>query len=252
MVKDLFSEVSSEYRDCRPNNYPSELFAELISYTPEREIAYDCGTGNGQFANHLVKYFSQVLASDFSEEQIAQAQLHPRINYFVCPAEVNPLPDRSCDLISVMQAVHWFDRAGFYREAQRLLKSSGILVLGCYGYFSLPQADKPLQRAVSDFLTAVAPYWPPERKLIDEKYQTISFPFREITIPEGRHRLVHHWNAQELIGYLATWSSTQKLVRQRGTKAIAPIYDEIARYWFENPTEIAEIVWPLYFRVGRK
>ena len=74
MVKDYFSDVASDYQYFRPSNVPLEFFNELISYLQNRDAAYDCATGNGQFANHLVNYFPKVYASDLSIEQIKHAK----------------------------------------------------------------------------------------------------------------------------------------------------------------------------------
>ena len=45
--QDHFSKQASLYARYRPQ-YPAALFEYLASVAPEREAAWDCGTGNGQ------------------------------------------------------------------------------------------------------------------------------------------------------------------------------------------------------------
>lgn len=84
--KDLFSSTSKEYARSRPN-YPKALFEFLVGLVPHRNLAWDCATGNGQAAVCLSKYFEQVIASDASKEQIANAQHRNNIRYEVFAAE---------------------------------------------------------------------------------------------------------------------------------------------------------------------
>lgn len=106
--KDHFSSVASNYASSRPS-YPPELFSWLAHQCTKLELAWDCGTGNGQAAIALVKYFKQVQATDASTQQLTQAFAHPQINYRVASAENSFLDNQSVDLVVVAQAVHWFD-----------------------------------------------------------------------------------------------------------------------------------------------
>tara|TARA_R100000306_G_scaffold742_2_gene1955 strand:- start:14797 stop:14955 length:159 start_codon:yes stop_codon:yes gene_type:complete len=45
--KDYFSKQAVEYQAYRPK-YPTDLFIWLASLTADHELAWDCGTGNGQ------------------------------------------------------------------------------------------------------------------------------------------------------------------------------------------------------------
>jgi len=74
--RDHFSEQAQTYARHRPH-YPDELFEYLASIAPGRDLAWDCGTGNGQAALGLARHFNRVVASDASSEQIKQATRHP-------------------------------------------------------------------------------------------------------------------------------------------------------------------------------
>lgn len=181
-MKDNFSAQASAYARFRPT-YPPELIAELVALAPARQAAWDCATGNGQVAYALAEYFEEVLATDISAKQLAQARQHPRIQYQLEPAEKCSAPDQSFDLIVVAQAIHWFDFEGFYAEVRRVLRPGGVLALVGYGVFSTENAA--LNAVIDHFYREITgPYWDPERRHIDEEYRTILFPFEQITMPD--------------------------------------------------------------------
>lgn len=84
--RDHFGSVAADYVKNRPA-YPPELFDWLAGQCMSHDLALDCGTGNGQAAVELARYFGRVRATDASAAQIAQAIGHPKIEYRVAPAE---------------------------------------------------------------------------------------------------------------------------------------------------------------------
>src|SRR5439155_1152709 len=60
--KDHFSKQAADYAIFRPS-YPQELFVYLGSVAPARQLAWDCGTGNGQAAVGLASVFARVIAA---------------------------------------------------------------------------------------------------------------------------------------------------------------------------------------------
>src|SRR5260370_39494612 len=103
--KDHFSKQAADYAKFNPR-YPQELFHYLGSIASSRQLAWDCGTGNGQAAVGLAAVFDRVIATDASEKQIANAQSHDREEYRVAPAENSRLESEKIDLLMVSQAVH--------------------------------------------------------------------------------------------------------------------------------------------------
>ena len=104
MAKDFidnFSFKSKEYSFSRPV-YPNDLFEFLGEITPNKDLAWDCATGNGQAAIGLCKYFKKVIASDASKEQIDNKFERENILYKVFPAEASNLPDKSIDLVTML------------------------------------------------------------------------------------------------------------------------------------------------------
>jgi SAM-dependent methyltransferase len=140
--EDHFSRLAQQYARYRPR-YPAALFEYLASAAPGRALAWDCGAGNGQAAVSLAGRFRHVTATDASWDQIRRAQPHPRVDYRVEQAESPSLPSRSCDLITVAVAVHWFAFGPFYRSVARVLKPGGLLAV--WTYHNMVGKSIPLQ-----------------------------------------------------------------------------------------------------------
>ena len=247
--KDYFSQNASNYAKYRPGDYPESLFAFLNTITEEHKTAWDCATGNGQVAHKLVSYFDKVYASDASKEQINNAVKHNKIEYFVSLAESSSLESHSIDLITVAQAFHWFNADAFYAEAKRVLKPKGIIAIWCYGLLVIPNASDSLNAALQEFYQVLEPFWSPEIKTIDNKYRDISFPFREIDRGNRNFSMTQNWTVDRLIGYLKTWSSTQKLIANRGISDLTTLITAISQNW--SPEQNMTIHWPLHLRVGK-
>jgi SAM-dependent methyltransferase len=243
--KDYFSSDSADYAQYRPR-YPTALFEYLASIAPNRTLAWDCATGNGQAARGLAGFFQQIIATDGSEKQIANAERHDRIHYRVATAEQSGLESGSADLITVAQALHWFRVQEFFDEAKRVLKPSGVLAVWSY---NLPGISPPIDRLVAHFYRAtVGPYWDPDRKLVETGYRTVPFPFHELAVP--KFQMEANWSLPHLLGYLRTWSATKKFVIAQGFDPVVGLAAELAAVWGE-PESNRTVSWPLSLRVGR-
>src|SRR3954470_6311391 len=107
-TKDYFSNHAKIYAAFRPT-YPEELYSFIFQHLEQRTTAWDCATGNGQVASYLAKHFDQVYATDISQQQLDNAILLPNISYTVSAAEKTSFPDQFFDLVTVGQALHWFN-----------------------------------------------------------------------------------------------------------------------------------------------
>jgi len=242
--KDYFSKRSEDYAKYRPV-YPGELFKHLASIAPSRELAWDCATGNGQAACALAEFFELVMATDASASQLEHATEHERVVYKVASAEGSGLKSGSVDLITVAQALHWFDLDKFYAEVKRVLKAEGVLAVWSYNLIEIStEIDKVVKKFYKEI---VGPYWPPERRLVEEGYNSISFPFHEIETPQ--FEMLARWTLDDLLGYLSTWSATQKFIEKNNADPVASINDELLALWGASE-EIKQVRWPLKLRVG--
>ncbi len=241
--KDHFSHASDDYRRWRPG-YPRELFAWLASLCSTRELAWDCATGSGQAAVALSEDFRRVVATDASSAQIAEAERGERVEYLVAPAEQSPLADASADLVTVAQALHWFDVDRFHAEARRVLKPGGVLAEWGYG---LAYVAPPIDVALLEFAgRTVGPYWPPERALVESAYSTVPFPFPRVAAPE--FSMTARWSLDRFVAYIGTWSSVAGYRKAHGSDPLPALTAGLAPLWGEGERDVR---WPLLLRVGR-
>ena len=244
--KDYFSSASDDYKRFRPL-YPAALFDYLAAASPSTTLAWDCGCGNGQASVELAARFHRVIASDASAAQVEQAAQAPNLEYRVSPAEILNTPNASLDLITVAQAIHWFDLPRFFAEADRALKPDGLLAI--WGY-QLLYTDSPLDEVVEDFHSRiVGPYWPPERALLDNGYSRIHFPYPRQNPPA--FRMQARWQFSHLLGYLNTWSAVKQYEKANGHNPLQDIIDPLLQHW-GDPAAERNIHWPLILYLGRK
>jgi len=242
--KDHFSAQAADYAKFRPR-YPDELFRYLATVAPGNELAWDCATGNGQAAVALADVFERVIATDASEKQIDNAEAHQRVDYRVAPAEESGIESKTVDLITVAQALHWFDLEQFDAEARRVLRSQGIVAAWAY---KLARVEPAIDSVVNHYYSeVVGACWPAERVLV-EKFEELPFSFQEIVAPP--FEMVAEWDAGHLIGYLRTWSATQRFVAENRRDPLKEIQEELRTAWGEAE-QLRRVVWPLTVRVGR-
>ncbi len=242
---DHFSGHASDYARYRPD-YPDSLFDYLAAAAPARSLAWDCATGSGQAALPLAARFDRVVATDASERQIAEAARDPRIEYRVAFAESAGLPDGSVDLVTVAQALHWFDRARFWEEAARVLVRKGVLAVWAYDLLHVsPGVDAAVRRLAREI---VGPWWPPERRAVDQGYRSIEFPFEEVFAPT--FVMEKAWTLSDLAAYLRTWSATRRYFASQGRDPVSLVEPELAAAW-GNPGNPRPVTWTLDLRVGR-
>jgi len=246
MSKDLFSIQAADYARYRPS-YPPELIDYIISFTSERNMAWDCATGNGQAAVLLAPYFHQIIATDTSKTQLSFASPKKNIRYETGQAEQTHFADSSFDLITIAQAYHWFSFNDFEKEVKRVAKQNAIIAAWCY---NIPASGfETIDGLIKHFYTKiVGPYWDAERKYIDECYRTIPFNFHEL--PSKEFSVHVNWSKEDLIGYLHSWSSVQHFIKANQINPVNEMATRLSAAWPAGENQI-EIVFPVYLRLGR-
>jgi SAM-dependent methyltransferase len=245
--QDHFSEVAGRYAEFRPR-YPAPLFRWLADIAPGRRLAWDAGTGNGQAAVALAEYFDHVVATDFSEGQIASAMHHPQVEYQVRPSDHSGLPVASADLVTAAQALHWFDTDRFFEEVGRVLRPGGVIAAWSYGV--VHGDEEILDRTLHQFYyDEIGPWWPENRKLVEEGYRTIAFPFTRIEAPALQ--MIALWRLDQLTGYIGTWSAVSRYRAAFGRDPVPDLSARLAEHW-GSPQTVREIRWPLSVIAGVK
>jgi SAM-dependent methyltransferase len=243
--KDHFSGHADIYREARPN-YPEALFDWLAAQAPARSLAWDAGCGNGQASVALATRYARVYATDPSATQVASAEARPNIDYRVEPAEQCGLADASADLVTVAQAMHWFDLARFHAEVRRVLKPGGVFAAWTYADCRVD----PAIDAVKDrlYIDLTGPYWPPERVHVENGYRDLPFPFEEIAAPPFAMGM--RWNAGQFLAYLRSWSATQRYLRDKGEDPVALIEPDLRAAW-GDASILRAVRWEFHLRAGR-
>ena len=242
--KDHFSRLASQYAEFRPK-YPGALFDLLARTAPGRARAWDCACGSGQATLDLAERFDSVIATDASAQQVAAAPPHARVTYGVARAEASGIETGTLDLIAVAQGLHWFDRPAFYTETRRVLKPNGVLAVWTYGIPRLN--DVNLDRVMQAFYwETVGPYWPPERRYVEDGYRSIDFPFTEVAGPSLSMR--ENWTLPQFLGYLRSWSSVGRYVDDKGEDPVVQAEELFTPTWGPRARAVS---WPLSLRLGR-
>ena len=122
------------YKLARPG-YPKELLAVLrreCGLTPQSRIV-DIAAGTGIFAELFLENGNTVTAIEPNEEmRCACIELQRRYSCLLVmegTAEHTGLPEACADLVTVAQALHWFDLERARREFARIQKQDGWCII---------------------------------------------------------------------------------------------------------------------------
>jgi SAM-dependent methyltransferase len=259
--RDHFSGHAQAYARWRPG-YPHELYEWLAGRVGSRRLAWDCATGNGQAARGLAPFFERVVATDASIDQLAQrgggAALRMggeiddeatsvRVTFHAAEASASALAAGSVDLVSVAQALHWFDLGPFQAEVRRVLRPGGILAAWTYERFRVVPAIDELMTEFAE--ETVGTFWPPERRHVDAGYATLELSFEPIEAPVFVMRA--RWTLPELLAYIGTWSAVQRFRKARGFDPVSDLEVLLAPHWHPPETR-REITWRIGMLAGRR
>ncbi len=243
-MKDNFSKQAEGYSIYRPA-YPTELFDFILKNTTGRQNALDCGTGNGQVATQLANHFERVVGIDISENQIKNGSPKKNIQYLVSSAESTQFQEKFFDLITVGQAAHWFHLNDFYTEVTRIMKPGGTLAL--FGY-QLPEFGNEVDDLIQElYVDILGDYWDDERKLVDEGYANLHFPFSEIE--NKGFSIEYEWTCEQTLGFLCTWSAIQHYLKATGTDPMVNFTPKFKSRWGDR--DRLKITFPVFLLMAK-
>lgn len=245
-VHDYFSHQSEHYKAYRPT-YPAELYSEILQFVVSKNCCWDCGTGNGQVAVELSEHFAEVVATDISQNQLDHREVRKNIVYKKERAEKTTFPENKFDLITVAQAIHWFDFKEFYKEVIRVAKDGSVLAVWGYGLLKI---SAPIDSSIEKFYKAIiGPYWNAERKHVDDAYKSIPFNFKQLT-SNREIEIKVNWDINELEGYLNTWSAVKNYINAHdGINPVPELISRLRNNWKENEKKVVR--FPIFLKVGR-
>lgn len=241
--QDHFSSIAKQYTHGRIH-YPDELYQFLSGQCRAHEVAWDCATGSGQAAIDLARYFDHVIATDISMALLDQATPHPKISYRQVEAEASGIETESVDLITIAQALHWFDLPQFWNEARRVMKPSAILAF--WGYI-WPEVSPDVDDVMEEFKARIASSWPERSALLHGAYASINPPFHEISAPEIITTV--SWTADDYLAHLRSWSATRYYSENTGENIVETFAPVFAKAWRGDRNPVR---WPLVIKVFKK
>lgn len=149
----LYSTKAKKYFRFRPDFNPEAIdsFVEISGLEQESRVA-DIGSGTGMLTRHLLDHFDIVYAIEPNDAMrtVSEDNLKEVIGFhsISAPAENIPLPGNSVDLITVGQAIHWFQPEPALVEFQRIAKPGTWLLLA-----TITTMDAELKNAIGGIFT---------------------------------------------------------------------------------------------------
>lgn len=246
---DHFSQRAHLYARYRPG-YPPELYRELSDRAPRAPFrrAWDVGTGSGQVARGLAPHFDEVVATDASAQQLHHARPAPGVVYRQALAERSGLEPRSVVLVTCGASVHWFDQEAFYEEVRRVAVPGALLAVWSYWceVHVAPGVDALVEELAERTLD---PDWPEGIHLPRGRYAELPFPFEEEPPPDLALQM--RATADQLLGWLRTWSALEPHRRRTGQDALEGLEPRLRAAWPRADGGEVDVRVPLFFRLGR-
>ena len=81
---------------------------------------------------------------------------------------------------------------------------------------------------------------------IEAHYDTVGWPWKRLDTPSFRIEV--EWDVEQVLGYLRTWSASQRYLREHGEDPIELVEKELRRAW---GSALRTVRWPLTVRVTR-
>lgn len=214
-----------------------------------------------KFSLQLAGIYENVVATDTSLKQLEFAPKLANVRYQQTPAVI-PMEvieqyvsaQSSVDLVTIAQALHWFDLPAFYQQVKWVLKKpNGVVAAWCY---TVPEVNDAVDSVFKPFYEIDSdPYWDPARKLVDDKYASIDFPFEPLegTDHTGPFKFVteREMSLNEYFTYLKSWSAYQT-AKEKGVDLLRDdVVEKFKNAWNEDGHDKKVVKFPVYLKIGK-
>ncbi len=222
--RNRFGKLAGAYGKYR-RDYPDAVYEAIYRLVPSRDArVVDIGCGSGLATNHLATYYQNVVGTDKETEMIetARSSAPSNVEYVLAPAEQLPFPDESFDLITVVQAFHWFDQPRAMKEMSRVLKSDGLVVIFRK---QLSDRHKLISNAIYDIVkkyTTVPPGSPVQDDFASVLRTGFGTAERKEYPFEDRHSL------DEYLGFLKTHSTFILIPKEKQTAYLEEMREHLS------------------------
>ena len=120
------------YDDYRGSYSPASLrhILQRARIEPQSSVILDLACGTGAVIRQISEAARLLLGMDLAFPMLVQAkQLCPEGRLACADGLQLPLPPESLDLVTIGQAIHWFDLPGLFSELRRVLRPGGWLAV---------------------------------------------------------------------------------------------------------------------------
>ncbi|EXJ89345.1 hypothetical protein A1O3_02412 [Capronia epimyces CBS 606.96] len=212
----------AQYRPPYPDKLIDIIIDKHVSTGGRLDLLLDVGCGPGTATRSLAPRFTHAVAADPGQSMVEMARQIPSttrsgepVRFEVCEAEklsrLLPVLQESAaqapvqgergpesgsgsasecvDLITAATAAHWFDMPAFYREAAKILRPGGSIIIWCTkgGYCTpdTPNAEK-LTRLFQEFEDdAILEFEEPGNRMTRDLYAGLPLPWDGVGVGDG-------------------------------------------------------------------
>lgn len=188
--------------------YPEDLIRSLVRVCglTSTSRAVDLGAGTGQMGIPLARSVADVLFVDPSDEMVQEGKRIAgeagvkNIDFRVSRSEDLDEPVSSFDIATIAGSFHWMDRATVLARLGKIIKPGGCVAV-IIQKLDRSEPGEWKNAMMSDLIEFWGGTWPalpiqktPHREVVRDS------DFSEIT--ELRHNFEHHWNIDDLLGWV--------------------------------------------------
>ncbi|CAN1789167.1 Putative methyltransferase DDB_G0268948, partial [Linum perenne] len=157
----------------------------------------------------------------------------------------------SVDLVTVAQAVHWFDLTRFYSVVKRVLrKPGGVIAVWCYNDLVVsPEFDSVFKK----FHETTLPFWHRDIRHVFDGYRNLPFPFEAVGGGEGKPielDIPKEMSIEGVVKMVESWSAVIT-ARDRGVELLPEsVVKEMENAWGGSGL-VKSIVYKAFMLVGK-
>jgi len=228
----IHATAAERYARGRPDLYPP-IVRRICEVTGRSRFAsvLDVGCGTGLSTRAIARVADRVVGIDSSPKMLGQATGGPGIAYQQARAESLPFADRSFDLINVGLAFHWFAPNAFLREARRVLRDDGWLVIYNSGFLGQLHGEDDFAQWHGSVYLARYPTPPRSQSDVTEEFVRL---FGFTLVQKQTHDQDISMSSDQFVSYLLTQSNVIAVVEQ-GTECLQDvahfIIQGVAPFW---------------------
>jgi SAM-dependent methyltransferase len=208
----IHATAAERYARGRPDLHPA-IVRRICEVTGRSRFAsaLDVGCGTGLSTRAIARVADRVVGIDSSPEMLGQATGGPGIVYQQARAESLPFADQSFDLVNVGLAFHWFAADAFLREARRVLRADGWLVIYNSGFLGQLHGEDDFAQWHSNVYLARYPTPPRSQASVTDEFVR---PFGFALVQKETHDQDIPMSCEQFVSYLLTQSNVIAVVEQ--------------------------------------